>query len=609
MLLTRADADQAAAALAAHPDGVVTGDRHRLVAWRPAPPRPVPSWSSAPAPPTCPWPTSARPRSPPSACPPAASPTWAWPASTACWPTSTSWSRPTPWWWWPAWRAPWRRCVGGLTAAPVVAVPTSVGYGASLEGVTALLAMLSSCAAGITVVGIDNGYGAACAIQPARSGAAAAVSAQWPEPRPWPGSTASPASPATWPSAPWSTPGPTWTRSRPSSARLDVDGWELRGRAGAPLGRGATKAHVHGRRRRRPPPPHRRQSTPRPARRRRPARRVETARARRPSRLLAAAEGALHRGPTRRRHFHEVGAVDAIVDVVGTCAALEVLGVDEVRPAPGGAGPGRSTPPTATCPTRRRRSWGCWVGAGPVHGIDTPVELTTPTGAALMAALARGSAPMPDLPSRPPASAPAADRRAGRTRRQVVLGTRRRRLGARRRSAASRSWCSRPPSTTSPARSSAHAVARLLDAGALDAWITPVVMKKGRPGHVVAALADPAAWPRSGGALRTATGTLGVRAARRRALAVGPSLRDGRRSTATPCGSRWPRSGPRPSTTTWRWRPAPGPAVARGGEPGGPRSPGGRPGGGEAERSGGDWGCGGPDGGGGREASARHSDR
>jgi hypothetical protein len=54
--------------------------------------------------------------------------------------------------------------VGGLTPAPVVAVPTSVGYGASLQGVTALLAMLSSCAAGLTVVGIDNGYGAACAV-------------------------------------------------------------------------------------------------------------------------------------------------------------------------------------------------------------------------------------------------------------------------------------------------------------------------------------------------------------------------------------------------------------------------------------------------------------
>lgn len=54
--------------------------------------------------------------------------------------------------------------VGGLTGAPVIAVPTSVGYGAGLEGVTALLAMLASCAAGITVVGIDNGFGAASAI-------------------------------------------------------------------------------------------------------------------------------------------------------------------------------------------------------------------------------------------------------------------------------------------------------------------------------------------------------------------------------------------------------------------------------------------------------------
>ena len=54
--------------------------------------------------------------------------------------------------------------VGGITPAPVVAVPTSTGYGAAFEGVTALLAMLSSCAAGLTVVGIDNGFGAACAV-------------------------------------------------------------------------------------------------------------------------------------------------------------------------------------------------------------------------------------------------------------------------------------------------------------------------------------------------------------------------------------------------------------------------------------------------------------
>jgi hypothetical protein len=53
--------------------------------------------------------------------------------------------------------------IAGLVAAPVVAVPTSTGYGASFGGIAALLAMLNSCAAGLTVVNIDNGYGAACA--------------------------------------------------------------------------------------------------------------------------------------------------------------------------------------------------------------------------------------------------------------------------------------------------------------------------------------------------------------------------------------------------------------------------------------------------------------
>jgi NCAIR mutase (PurE)-related protein len=54
--------------------------------------------------------------------------------------------------------------VGGLTPAPVIAVPTSTGYGSAFEGVTALLSMLASCSSGITVVGIDNGYGAASAV-------------------------------------------------------------------------------------------------------------------------------------------------------------------------------------------------------------------------------------------------------------------------------------------------------------------------------------------------------------------------------------------------------------------------------------------------------------
>ncbi len=53
--------------------------------------------------------------------------------------------------------------LAGLVPAPIIAVPTSVGYGTTFDGLTALLSMMSSCAPGISVVGIDNGYGAACA--------------------------------------------------------------------------------------------------------------------------------------------------------------------------------------------------------------------------------------------------------------------------------------------------------------------------------------------------------------------------------------------------------------------------------------------------------------
>jgi hypothetical protein len=53
--------------------------------------------------------------------------------------------------------------VGGLVSAPVIAVPTSIGYGAAFNGIAALLGMLNSCASGLTVVNIDNGFGAAFA--------------------------------------------------------------------------------------------------------------------------------------------------------------------------------------------------------------------------------------------------------------------------------------------------------------------------------------------------------------------------------------------------------------------------------------------------------------
>ena len=61
----------------------------------------------------------------------------------------------------PAWRARCTACIGGLVERPSSAVPTSVGYGAGFGGIAALLGMVNSCASNVTVVNIDNGFGAA----------------------------------------------------------------------------------------------------------------------------------------------------------------------------------------------------------------------------------------------------------------------------------------------------------------------------------------------------------------------------------------------------------------------------------------------------------------
>ncbi|HEU5151761.1 MAG TPA: nickel pincer cofactor biosynthesis protein LarC [Iamia sp.] len=228
---------------------------------------------------------------------------------------------------------------------------------------------------------------------------------------------------------------------------------------------------------------------------------------------LARAEGALHRTDPEDVHFHEVGAIDAIVDVVGTCAALEVLGVDEVRCSPLAVGRGRVSAAHGHLPNPAPAVLRILEGV-PVHGVDTPVELTTPTGAALMAALATGFGPLPDLTVTASGyGAGTADVDGVVNATQVVLGT--------------------APAAGPGADGGGQpvvvvettvddvtgevlgaAVPALLAAGALDAWVAPVVGKKGRPAHVVAALADLGAAPAVAEALRTTTGSLGVRAAR-----------------------------------------------------------------------------------------------
>ncbi|HEY2427597.1 MAG TPA: LarC family nickel insertion protein [Acidimicrobiales bacterium] len=111
---------------------------------------------------------------------------------------------------------------------------------------------------------------------------------------------------------------------------------------------------------------------------------------------LAEVEGRLHRRPPDQVHFHEVGGLDAIIDVVGTCAALEVLGVDEVGASPVATGTGMVRTAHGLLPNPAPAVVELLRGA-PTHGVDLAVELTTPTGAAILAALAGSFGPLPEM--------------------------------------------------------------------------------------------------------------------------------------------------------------------------------------------------------------------
>lgn len=233
------------------------------------------------------------------------------------------------------------------------------------------------------------------------------------------------------------------------------------------------------------------------------------ARAERIFAALARAEGAVHGVPPEDVHFHEVGGIDAIGDVCGIALALEALEIDEIvcssLPMPHGfvtAAHGRlPLPAPATLELLR--------GAA-VHGVDIDVELVTPTGAAVVGALARDFGVMPamrldavgygagarDLDARPNVVRVAIGIRAGADRG----------LGGTRSAALLEANLDDLPGQFVP-----EAVDACFAAGALDAWVTPTQMKKGRPGIVLAALARPGVEAQVAETILRETTTLGVR--------------------------------------------------------------------------------------------------
>lgn len=222
---------------------------------------------------------------------------------------------------------------------------------------------------------------------------------------------------------------------------------------------------------------------------------------------LAGVEGEIHRRPPERVHFHEVGGHDTLIDVVGTAAALEVLDVDEVWASPVATGTGTIRSAHGLLPNPSPAVVGLLRGA-PTYGRDMAVELTTPTGAALLSALASGFGPLPHMRVESTGfGAGSRDLDGLPNCTQVVVGV----------ALADESPPGHPLVTLvtnvddATGETLAHTLEMLLGAGALDAWITPVLMKKGRPGHTVSALVDVALVESVRQVLRAETGSLGVR--------------------------------------------------------------------------------------------------
>jgi uncharacterized protein (TIGR00299 family) protein len=252
---------------------------------------------------------------------------------------------------------------------------------------------------------------------------------------------------------------------------------------------------------------------------------------------LAAAEARAHGMPVDDVHFHEVGAVDSIVDVVGVVSGLDALGIEELHCSPLALGSGTVTSEHGVLPVPAPAT-ALLVEDVPTYGGPVEAELTTPTGAALVRTVAARFGHMPPM-----------------TVRSLGLGA-----GARDLELPNvlRLFVGEPADASSETvvalrsvidhrspEELAHALDRLRSEGALDAWQTPVVMKKGRAGFEVTVLAAPPDATRLAEVLMRETGTLGVRhgfvdrtVAPRSVVTIDTSMGPVRFKVATMAGTR-----------------------------------------------------------------------
>ncbi|MGV8978589.1 MAG: nickel pincer cofactor biosynthesis protein LarC [Cellulomonas sp.] len=242
---------------------------------------------------------------------------------------------------------------------------------------------------------------------------------------------------------------------------------------------------------------------------------------------LAAAEGSVHGVAADEVHFHEVGACDSIADVVGTCAALEDLGVTSLSVSTIALGSGRINAAHGEIPVPVPAVLALAAGWSVTSGGDG--ELATPTGMALVTSLATHHEDLPrlrvgatgigagtrDTPGRPnvvrvvigvpAASVPDGPTSGGPTSDGPTADA------PTRSASTTRMWVLEANVDDLDPRVWPTVLAALLEAGAGDAWLVPIVMKKGRPAHTLAVLTDAAHRAAVRTLVFTLTSTIGVR--------------------------------------------------------------------------------------------------
>jgi uncharacterized protein (TIGR00299 family) protein len=223
---------------------------------------------------------------------------------------------------------------------------------------------------------------------------------------------------------------------------------------------------------------------------------------------LATAEAAVHRVPVDEVHFHEVGALDAIADVVGCAAGLHALGLTSLHASTVTLGSGTTRGAHGPLPVPPPAVLALLAGA-PVQAGPVAKEMTTPTGAALLAATVTSYGPLPPMSLlRSGSGAGGRDPAEVANVLRLVLGEP---LEA---SAVDAAHLLETNVDDLDPRLWPGVLQALLDEGASDAWLTPILMKKGRPAHTLSVLCSVDRVSALRDVVFRETSTLGVREAR-----------------------------------------------------------------------------------------------